>query len=157
MVTVRCLLNLDVLNCCHVFQLDVINDFLYGDLVKTVYIKPPEGYFHAGDNKVYRLKKSLYGWKQAPRKYVLDLLSQYGMLACKPAKTPLQSKLVVSNEATIDDPLLFMHYPLKSYLKTTFKILRYLKGSLGLGIHITKGSSMTLKAYSDVDWVKYYH
>ncbi|GKD61608.1 ribonuclease H-like domain-containing protein [Tanacetum coccineum] len=108
--------------------LDVNNAFLYGDLVETVYIKPPEGYFHAGDNKVYRLKKSLYGWKQAPSlsesekfktflktnvmikdlgklKYFLgievidtdkgiclnqrDLLSQYGMLACKPAKTPL--------------------------------------------------------------------
>ncbi|GJT38847.1 ribonuclease H-like domain-containing protein [Tanacetum coccineum] len=40
------------------------------------------------------------------RKYVLNLLSEYGMLACKPAKTPLQSKLIVINEATIDDPLL---------------------------------------------------
>ncbi|GJS98484.1 ribonuclease H-like domain-containing protein [Tanacetum coccineum] len=120
------------------------------------------------------------------RKYVLDLLSDYGIPACKPAKTPLQSKLVVSNEATIDDPLLdnindyqkimgkliyltntrpdisyvvhclsqFMHYPLKSRLKTAFKILRYLKGSPGLGIHITKGSCMTLKAYSDADWTK---
>nr|GEW00547.1 ribonuclease H-like domain-containing protein [Tanacetum cinerariifolium] len=32
------------------------------------------------------------------RKYVLDLLSDYG-LACKPAKTPLTSKLIISNEA----------------------------------------------------------
>ncbi|GKE20128.1 hypothetical protein Tco_1431640 [Tanacetum coccineum] len=40
------------------------------------------------------------------RKYVLDLLSEYGMLACTPAKTPLQYKLVISNEATNDDSLL---------------------------------------------------
>ncbi|GJZ54313.1 hypothetical protein Tco_0609198 [Tanacetum coccineum] len=40
------------------------------------------------------------------RKYVLDLLSEYGMLACKPAKTPLMSKLVFSNEASENDPLL---------------------------------------------------
>ncbi|GJU41942.1 ribonuclease H-like domain-containing protein [Tanacetum coccineum] len=40
------------------------------------------------------------------RKCVLDLLSEYGMLACKPAKTPLMSKLVVSNEACEKDPLL---------------------------------------------------
>nr|GEV40714.1 ribonuclease H-like domain-containing protein [Tanacetum cinerariifolium] len=40
------------------------------------------------------------------RKYVLDLLSEYGMLACKPAKTPLMSKLVISNEASDKDPLL---------------------------------------------------
>ncbi|GJV57641.1 ribonuclease H-like domain-containing protein [Tanacetum coccineum] len=40
------------------------------------------------------------------RKCVLDLLSDYGMLACKPAKTPLMSKLVISNEATDNDPIL---------------------------------------------------
>ncbi|GJT79163.1 ribonuclease H-like domain-containing protein [Tanacetum coccineum] len=40
------------------------------------------------------------------RKYVLDLLSEYGMLACKHAKTPLMSKLVISNEASEKDPLL---------------------------------------------------
>ncbi|GKC02397.1 ribonuclease H-like domain-containing protein [Tanacetum coccineum] len=40
------------------------------------------------------------------RKYVLDLLSKYGMLACKPAKTPLMSKLVISNEANNKDLLL---------------------------------------------------
>ncbi|GJT73239.1 ribonuclease H-like domain-containing protein [Tanacetum coccineum] len=40
------------------------------------------------------------------RKYVLDLLSEYGMLTCKPVKTPLMSKLVISNEASENDPLL---------------------------------------------------
>ncbi|GJW94532.1 ribonuclease H-like domain-containing protein [Tanacetum coccineum] len=40
------------------------------------------------------------------RKYVLDLLSDYGMLACKPAKTPLPSKLIISNEATEKDLVL---------------------------------------------------
>nr|GEW16910.1 ribonuclease H-like domain-containing protein [Tanacetum cinerariifolium] len=40
------------------------------------------------------------------RKSVLDLLSEYGMLACKPAKAPLMSKLVISNEASVKDHLL---------------------------------------------------
>ncbi|GJZ54151.1 ribonuclease H-like domain-containing protein, partial [Tanacetum coccineum] len=120
------------------------------------------------------------------RKYVLDLLSEYGMLACKPAKTPLPSKLVISNEATEKDPVLdnitdyqklmgkliyltntrpdisyvvhclsqFMHSPLKSHLKTTFKILRYLKGCPSLGIHIVRTSGMFLNAFSDADWAK---
>ncbi|GJU91602.1 ribonuclease H-like domain-containing protein [Tanacetum coccineum] len=212
MVTVRCLLNVVITNSWHVFPLDVNNAFLYVDLLETVYMKPPEGYFPLG-NKVCRLKKSLYGLKQAPRqwnakltstliengfsqsksdyslytksdegvflalfvgikslldavgitavllevttarlmmlvykllllvfrvnaagtklqllkihssginkvidtnkgiclnqrKYVLDLLSDYGMLACKPAKTPLMSKLNISNEATKNDPIL---------------------------------------------------
>ncbi|GJS61155.1 ribonuclease H-like domain-containing protein [Tanacetum coccineum] len=40
------------------------------------------------------------------RKYVLDLLSEYDMLACKPTKTPLMSKLSISNKATDNDPIL---------------------------------------------------
>nr|GEV71692.1 ribonuclease H-like domain-containing protein [Tanacetum cinerariifolium] len=44
--------------------------------------------------------------KEYKRKYVLDLLSGYGMLACKPAKTFLMSKLVISNEASENDHLL---------------------------------------------------
>ncbi|GJT48260.1 ribonuclease H-like domain-containing protein [Tanacetum coccineum] len=158
MVTVRCLLNVVVSNNWPMFQLDVNNAFLYGDLVETVYMRPPEGYFPSG-NKVCRPKKSLYGLKQAPRQwnakltstliensffqskydyslytksdkcvflallvyvddiittvidadkgiclnqrnYVLDLLSEYGMLVRKPAKTPLMSKLIISNEAS---------------------------------------------------------
>ncbi|GKB42784.1 ribonuclease H-like domain-containing protein [Tanacetum coccineum] len=197
MVTARCLLNVVVSQSWPIFQLNVNNAFLYGDLDEDVYMRPPEGYFPSG-NKVCKLKKSLYGLKQAPRqwnakltstliengfnqsksdyslftksdkgvflallvyvddiiitgnsvaeieifkvflkskfmikdlgklkhflgievvdtdkgiclnkrKYVLDLLSEYGMLACKPLDTPLLSKLIISNEATASDPVL---------------------------------------------------
>ncbi|GJW02734.1 ribonuclease H-like domain-containing protein [Tanacetum coccineum] len=40
------------------------------------------------------------------RKYVLDLLSKYSMLACKPVRTSLLFKLVISNEATDKDLVL---------------------------------------------------
>nr|GFB61302.1 ribonuclease H-like domain-containing protein [Tanacetum cinerariifolium] len=39
MVTVRCLLNLVVSSYWHVFQLDVNNTFIYGDLNETMYMK----------------------------------------------------------------------------------------------------------------------
>ncbi|GKC04539.1 ribonuclease H-like domain-containing protein [Tanacetum coccineum] len=89
------------------------------------------------------------------RKYIHDLLSEYGMLACKPAKTLLMSKLVISNEACDNDPLLenFMH-PLTYHYRIAFKILRYLKSCQGLGMHIAKTSGMFLNAYSDADWAK---
>ncbi|GKA10245.1 putative RNA-directed DNA polymerase [Tanacetum coccineum] len=50
MVIVRCLLNIVVAMSWHVFQLDVNNAFLYGDLEETIYMKPLEGYFPS-DNK----------------------------------------------------------------------------------------------------------
>ncbi|GKC75167.1 ribonuclease H-like domain-containing protein [Tanacetum coccineum] len=40
------------------------------------------------------------------KKYMLDLLSDYDMLACKSAKTPLMSKLVISNKASDNDHIL---------------------------------------------------
>ncbi|GJW16369.1 ribonuclease H-like domain-containing protein [Tanacetum coccineum] len=69
MTTVRCLLNIDVLNDWPMFQLDIDNAFLYGDLNEVVYMKPPRGYYASDCNKVCRLKKSLYGLKQAPRQW----------------------------------------------------------------------------------------
>ncbi|GKC19958.1 ribonuclease H-like domain-containing protein [Tanacetum coccineum] len=45
MVTVRCLLNTVVSMSWPMYQLDVNNVFLYGDLEETVYMKPPEGFF----------------------------------------------------------------------------------------------------------------
>ncbi|GKD09120.1 ribonuclease H-like domain-containing protein, partial [Tanacetum coccineum] len=54
MVIVRCLLNIVVSKSWPVFPLDVNNAFLYGDLVETLYMRPPEEYFPSG-NKVCRL------------------------------------------------------------------------------------------------------
>nr|GEX91605.1 ribonuclease H-like domain-containing protein [Tanacetum cinerariifolium] len=86
------------------------------------------------------------------RNYVLDLLSEYGMLACKPVDTPLLSKLVISNKATKNDPVL---ENITDYQKLmAFKILRYLKGCPSLGVHFVKTSGMFHKAFSNVDWAK---
>ncbi|GKE82296.1 ribonuclease H-like domain-containing protein, partial [Tanacetum coccineum] len=136
MMTVRCLLNIVVSQSWPIFQLDVNNAFLYGDLDEVVYIRPPEGYFPSGNktdkdvflallvyvddiiitgNNVAEIKKfkgflkskfmikdlgklkyflgievvdTEKGISLNQRKYVLDLLSDNGMLACKPVYTP---------------------------------------------------------------------
>ncbi|RDY07705.1 hypothetical protein CR513_08152, partial [Mucuna pruriens] len=49
-------------------QFDVKNDFLHGDLEEEVYMEIPPGFYsHNEKNKVCRLKKALYGFKQSPQ------------------------------------------------------------------------------------------
>ena len=48
------------------YQMDVKNVFLNGDLQEEVYMQPPPGYTHS-DHQVCRLRCALYGLKQAPR------------------------------------------------------------------------------------------
>ena len=47
------------------YQMDVKNAFLNGDLHEEVYMQPPLGYPHSG-SQVCRLRRALYGFKQAP-------------------------------------------------------------------------------------------
>jgi hypothetical protein len=50
-----------------VYQLDVKSAFLHGELSENVYVDQPQGYQKGGKNEVYKLKKALYGLRQAPR------------------------------------------------------------------------------------------
>ncbi|GJX44169.1 hypothetical protein Tco_0260845 [Tanacetum coccineum] len=48
----------------------------------------------------------------------------------------------------------FMHKPLKSHLKIALKVLRYLKGSHGKGVHIVNYPKVSLETFVDADWAK---
>ena len=50
--------------------MDVTTPFLYGDLEEEIYMQHPEAFEEKGkENLVCRLKKSLHGLKQDPRKW----------------------------------------------------------------------------------------
>ncbi|GJX51637.1 ribonuclease H-like domain-containing protein [Tanacetum coccineum] len=182
-VTVRCLINLAVQNGWLLSQLDINNAFLYGDLSETVYMDLPEGF---GKTKIFlgiEVLETKQGLCLSQRKYCLDLLSSFGLLACRPSATPLEQNLSITNEPTDVDKVLdniskyqrfigkliylthtrpdisylvhclslFMHKPLRSHLKITLRVLRYLKGNPGKGIHIVKQPKASLEAFMDAD------
>lgn len=62
--------------------MDVKTTFLNGDLVEEVYMTQPEGFVEQGNEKlVCKLRKSIYGLKQASRQWYLKfnhIISTFG-------------------------------------------------------------------------------
>ena len=73
--TTRMLLAYAAANDLEIEQVDVKTAFLYGDLQEEIYMQPPEGY-DFGKGMVWKLKKSLYGLKQAARAWHETLRSK---------------------------------------------------------------------------------
>jgi hypothetical protein len=68
MTTLRFLLGVIALEDSEFLQLHVKMTFLHGDLDEEIYMEQPQGFALPGrEHLVCRLRKSLYGFKQAPR------------------------------------------------------------------------------------------
>ncbi|GKA74192.1 ribonuclease H-like domain-containing protein, partial [Tanacetum coccineum] len=96
------------------------------------------------------------------RKYCLELLSEYDLLACKPAATPLQQNVVLNHEESDNDKFL---PNMSEYQKIVGKLIHLsitrpdisyviLKNAPGTSVQLYKGKSLSLYAYSDADWAK---
>ena len=74
MESVRLLLALAAQEGWRVHHMDVKSAFLNGDLKEEVYVHQPAGFIIPGkEDKVLRLRKALYGLRQAPRAWNIKL------------------------------------------------------------------------------------
>lgn len=72
--TIRVIIALAASKGWEVHHLDVKTAFLNGELREEVYVVQPEGFVVKGqEHKVYKLKRALYGLRQAPRAWNIKL------------------------------------------------------------------------------------
>ena len=81
--TVRMMLALTALKDWHISGLDVKTAFLYGELDEELYMEQPEGFKIPGQqHKVMRLKRAIYGLKQAALAWWKALDKSMATLGC---------------------------------------------------------------------------
>ena len=86
--TVQLMLALSALEDWHITGLDVKSAFLYGELDEELYMEQPEGFkMRSQEHKVLRLKRAIYGLKQAALAWWKALDKSMAALGC----TRLQS------------------------------------------------------------------
>jgi hypothetical protein len=161
-VTSVCLIiALASINNWFLHQLDVNNAFLHGDLKEDVYMVIPPGVTNTKSNQVCKLNKSLYGLKQASRKWYEKLTSllfqhQYiqapsdHSLFIKKSDTTFTALLVYVDDVILVGNSLAEFQHIKSVLHNSFQIkdLGVLKYFLGLEVsHSTKGISLCQRKY----------
>lgn len=115
------------------------------------------------------------------RKYALDIISEAGLLGCKPVATPMEQnhKLLSDTGPLCKDPARFrhlvrrlvyleitrpelcysihvlsqvMHKPREAHWDVVVRILRYLKGTPGRGVMLKAMSDLKLRVFCDSDW-----
>jgi hypothetical protein len=161
LTTVRVLIALASINNWFLHQLDVNNAFLHGELQEDVYMQVPEGVTCHKRNQVCKLKKSLYGLKQASRKWYEKLsnllttegytqsISDYSLFT-KKFDQHFIAILVYVDDIIITGTSLTEIDRVKHILDTNFKIkdLGQLKYFLGLEVaHSKQGITISQRKY----------
>nr|CAN67123.1 hypothetical protein VITISV_040164 [Vitis vinifera] len=129
---VRLLLSMAAMRSWPLYQLDIKNAFLHGDLAEKVYMEQPPGFVAQGESGlVCRLRRSLYGLKQSPRAWFSrfsSVVQEFGMF-----RIYVDIVITGSDQNGIQK--------LKQHLFTHFQIKDLGKLKYFLGIEIAQSSS----------------
>jgi hypothetical protein len=126
------------------------------------------------------VQHSTLGIYLSQHQYMIEILERAGMSDCKPCTTPVDvNPKLPSDGAPVSDPTdyrslagalqyltftgpdiayvvqqvcLHMHDPREPHLAALKHILRYIRGTLHLGLFLRPTSQTELVVYSDVDW-----
>ena len=147
LVTVRLLLTIATSKAWPIHQLDINNAFLHEYLNEEIYMLPADGYTKAVPGQVCKLRRSLYGLKQASREWNQEFcpkLVQFGFrqfahddgLFIKQTPQSFFALLVHVDDVLIPWPLEAKIVHVKRFLDSVFTIkdLGYAKYFLGLEI-----------------------
>jgi hypothetical protein len=158
---VRLVIALASINHWFLHQLDVNNAFLHGDLHEDVYMTIPPGVTTSKPNQVCKLSKSLYGLKQASRKWYEKLT---GLLISNGYKQATSDASLFTKKGSDSFTVLLVYVDdiilagdslaeisfIKNILNQAFKIkdLGKLKYFLGLEVvHSQNGISLCQRKY----------
>nr|GEZ42773.1 putative ribonuclease H-like domain-containing protein [Tanacetum cinerariifolium] len=153
-----------------IYQMDVKTAFLYGPLKEEVYVNQPNGFvdpYHP--DKVYQLKKALYGLIQAPRAWYDELskflLSKGFTKDADLSGTPVDqikyhSKVGALMYLTASRPDImhatcycarYQAQPTEKHLTAVKRIFWYLKDTIHMGLWYPKDTGFELTAFLDLD------
>ncbi|CAN6700356.1 unnamed protein product [Malus baccata var. baccata] len=89
-------------------------------------------------------------------KYIKDLVHKTGMESCKPATTPCKPHHHMPNIAFVVNTVChFMSSPTDIHFGAIKRIIRYLQGTMNIGITFSANTVSKLTAFFDSDWAAY--
>nr|GEX53756.1 ribonuclease H-like domain-containing protein [Tanacetum cinerariifolium] len=152
--TVRTILSLVVSCKWHIYQFDVKNAFLNGDLSETVYVHQPTGFVDNLGLLVMPYEVDFIIVVVIPHCLSIDkIISPLNKEFDMTDLGTLNNFLGISADHTpiVQQIFLYMHDPRETHFAALKRILRYVRGTMDFGLHLYVSATTSLVCYTDAD------